>query len=324
MKSNRKLKSLILALLVTVTVLPGLLGQVDPGASSAIIGFQRVTVSEGWHAMGPPLEPFPVLRASAASLQQNVMTLDTTTLPAPMTPNQWTGYELVMESGLAAGHQYQIVGNGADFLALAAGNDPVADGVFAADQVSIAPTVEEYFGGQLLGGDANSSDWVAGFYQDNLVKLHRTSTGQWTDDNYKPAQLTVTSGRGFLISLLSVANSQPRTLFLAGQWNQDQGSGFIINGRQIVSIPLTGQQPPTLNSIIGPQGAGPVAGQGPTGSDQLSVLDDATGNYRTCWLDGKGLWRWQDTGDPAGALLIQPGRGYVYFHAGTGFSWRWR
>jgi hypothetical protein len=291
----------------------------DAGVSSGVIGFERVLPGEGWRAVGPPLEPFALARMPVVMAQQNVLSLDISAEAGPWEVDQWSGYELAVGGGLAAGRRYQIGGNGPDWLVLESGSDPALDGVLPGDLVSIAPTLEEYLSGQIISGPANASDWVAAFYRNVLVKLHRDAKGQWMDDQGNPARLSVACGRGFLINLLP-GNGPPRGLLLAGQWNGDAGGGYITGGQQIISVPLSGT-PRVLDALIG---VGLQAGTSPAAGDQLTVLNDLTGDDRTCALDGKGQWRWLDTGDPSGALVIEPGRGYFYSHTGTGFSWHWR
>ena len=309
-----------------VVLMAGALGQearaqTDATASSAIIGFRRIQLGEGWHAMGPPLEPFAVIRGTAKGLQKNQIALDLGSEATPWQTDQWRGYEICLTTGLAAGHRYEVLGN--DVSSLMLSGDPGADGVLPGDAVSILSTVEEYLGSQLLSGDITACDWVATYANNVLTRLHRTPNGQWLDDKGRPVRLTVACGSGFM---LNVFPGNTRTLFLTGLWNGDQGGASVTPGYQMVSLPITGS-PNTLDSAFGPASLslGPKAGATAETSDRFGVLDETTGEFRNGWLDAaQGLWRWQDTGDKAGGLLLEPGRGYLYYHAGDGFNWRWR
>jgi hypothetical protein len=267
------------------------------------------------------LEPFAVIRGTAKGLQKNQVTLDLIADAATWQTDQWRGYETCITSGLAAGRRYEILGN--DVSSLMLSGDPGADGVLPGDAVSILPTIEEYLGNQLMSGEITACDWVATYANNTLTRLHRMPNGQWLDDKGRPVRLTVACGTGFM---LNVFPGNARTLLLAGVWNGEQGGSSVTPGYQLISLPIN-SSPKTLDLTFGPasQGIGPKAGATPDASDQFSILDETTGVFRESWLDAaQGLWRWQDTGDKAGNLLLEPGRGYLYYHAGGGFNWNWR
>jgi hypothetical protein len=94
----------------------------------------------------------------------------------------------------------------------------------------------------------------------------------------------------------------------------------MAQGQQIISVPLSGA-PQILNVLFSSSLLGVET---PAAGDQLAILNEVSGEYRSCVLDAKGQWRWQDSGDAAGALVIEPGRGYLYNHTGSGFAWHWR
>jgi hypothetical protein len=225
-----------------------------------------------------------------------------------------------VQSGAAGGRRYVITGNTAAILSVR--GDLSADGLAPGDRVAILPTVEEYLGNQLASGGLAASDWIAVYATNNLLRLHRDDPGQWKDDTGRPVRLSVACGGGFLVNLLP---GSPRTLFLAGEWQEDPGGSVVVRGQQILSVPLTGTVRTLEKAIPASPALGPVAGAAFEASDRFTVLDEATGGSRSAWLDSQsGQWLWQDDGQNAGTLPLVPGKGYLYFHQGDGFFWQWR
>jgi hypothetical protein len=296
--------------------------QADPNAASAspIIGFQRIELPEGWHLVGPPLEPFAAATGQVRLIQNNQVFIVREAESPQWSNNQWRGYEL----RLASGRRGEILASGRDWVQV--NGNLAADGLTVGEAVSVLPTLEEYLGGQLTGGETvAAADWVATYQNGELVRLHRNLVGQWLDGADRPVRLSVACGEGFFLNLVQI-NNRPRSIVLVGQWEGDQGGGFIANGQQVVSFPLSAT-PKSMDSMVwlAAQGRGAVAGLRPESSDRLSILDELRGGFRTCWLDAStGQWLWQDTGERAGGLVLEAGRGYLYHHLGPGFYLRWR
>lgn len=307
-----------LAVLMGAAMVAGDAAQTDPSAASPILGFYRMELGEGWHAVGPPLAPFAALRGVAKGLQMNQLAIQSEDEARVWQVNQWAGYELCVGGGAASGRRYAIQGNDGEWLAL--GGEPASDGLRPGDAVSILPTLAEYFGDQLVGGEGLAADWVAVYYQNSLMRMHRNAGGQWVDDGNRPVRLSVASGSGLLLNLLP-GKTGGRSLLLTGEWSGTPSGSYVGQGRQIISAPLAGGPLLLGQTFTGP---GPKAGATLEESDQLSVVTDPAGDFRTCWLDRQGRWRWLDTGEEAGGLPLEPGRGYIYYHTGEGFNWRWR
>jgi hypothetical protein len=45
------------------------------GASSAVLGCQRVALNEGWHLVGPPFEPFAVAQGTVSAMQGGLLSV---------------------------------------------------------------------------------------------------------------------------------------------------------------------------------------------------------------------------------------------------------
>lgn len=295
--------------------------QPDPRSASPILGFQRLVLEEGWHAVGPPLEPFAALAGTIQDLRGAQLTLQTAEGAPSWAADRWRGYEARIDSGPAAGRRYAVLGNNDAWLAL--GSEPAADGVLPGDAVSLRPTLAEYLGNQLAGGDLAAADWVGAYASNALARVHRDARGEWVNDTGVPARLTVRAGGGFLVNVQPGAR---RALVLMGEWGGGPAGGGVVPGQQVLSAPQGGA-PVTIGGAfgVGRTGVGPQAGATPEESDRLTLLDPRGGERRSCWLDaGRGEWLWRDTGEPAGDWVLEPGRGYLYYHASQGFSWRWR
>jgi hypothetical protein len=287
-------------------------GQSSPGANSAILGCQRVQLTPGWQLMGVPFEPFAAAQGTVGAVQDNQLAV---TCESGFGTNQWRGYQVRLTSGTAAGRQYLVIGNGVNSLTLSANLS--GSGIATGDTYEVLPTVEEYLGPQLTGAaNPANADSVATDSTKQLTPLYRTTSGQWLNGQGQPAWLSVVSGQGFWIN-----PATSRSVLLMGRYQGDPGGVAVAAGRQVISFPSSSASL-TLASL-GWQGA--IAGSTSDSSDQLSVWNDATGTFHTCWLNAAtGQWVWQDTGENAGSLELAGGQGYLYQHVGNGFYLRWR